>query len=256
MKTAVVTGSRRGIGLGILKALAQAGYHTVMTGLSAPEATTDLLQSLRAEGLSVEYFPCDISAPNDRSALLDFIRTQYPDIEVFVNNAGIAPKVRADLLETSEESFDTVLDTNLKGCFFLCQGIARIMIEARTRLGTSHVPRIINISSVSAFTSSVNRGEYCISKAGISMVTALFADRLAEYGIPVFEVQPGIILTDMTEGVRDKYQKLIDDGLVPWGRFGYPEDVARCVTAAASGQLDFSTGQVLHADGGFHLRRL
>ena len=254
-KIAVVTGSRRGIGLGILKALAREGYHTVMTGVSSAESTESLLRELRDEGLSVEYVKCDISSSSDRTALLSHIEENLGRLDLFVNNAGVAPKSRLDILETTEESFDAVMDTNLKGCFFLSQGAANLMIRCKREI-PGCMPRLVNISSISAFTSSVNRGEYCISKAGISMVTTLFADRLAAEGIPVFEVQPGIIMTDMTAGVQEKYQRLIDEGLVPWKRFGYPEDVAGCVLAAASGLLDFSTGQVLHADGGFHLRRL
>ena len=173
-----------------------------------------------------------------------------------VNNAGVAPNVRLDLLETTEESFDRLMGINLKGTFFMCQLAANTMIEMQQQGLEDYTPRIVNISSMSAYTSSVNRGEYCISKAGISMTTQLFADRLAEYGIPVFEVRPGIIQTDMTAGVSEKYQKLIEGGVTPIRRFGQPADVANCVAAAVSGLLDFATGQVLNADGGFHIRRL
>ena len=255
-KIAVITGSRRGIGLGILKALAKEGYHTIMTGVSSPESTEEILDGLQKENLSVEYVRCDSSVSDDRFSLLSYVEKKYGRLDILVNNAGIAPKKRLDVLDTTEESFDEVLDTNLKGTFFLCQIAANTMIRMLSQKIPEYSPRIINISSMSSYTSSVSRGEYCISKAGISMVTSLFADRLAEEEIPVFEVRPGIILTDMTTVVKEKYEKKIQEGLIPSGRFGYPEDVANCVLAAAKGFLDFSTGQVLNADGGFHIRRL
>lgn len=254
-KIAVVTGSRRGIGLGILKAFLQEGYHGIMTGVSSQEDTKEILKGLREQDFSVEYIRCDSACKEDRERLVEYVQEKYKRWDVLVNNAGVAPVSRMDILETTEKSYDHLLDTNLKATFFLCQTAANIMIAMREK-GCDYTPRIVNISSVSSYTSSVNRGEYCISKAGISMVTKLFADRLSEYGIPVFEVQPGIILTDMTEGVREKYEEKIRDGLIPWGRMGYPEDVANCVMAAAGGLLDFATGQILHADGGFHIRRL
>ena len=177
-------------------------------------------------------------------------------VDLLVNNAGVACEKRLDILETTEESFDRLLRINTKGTFFMCRLFARHMIEQKQK-DAEYVPRIVNISSVSAYTSSVSRGEYCISKAGISMVTKLFADRLAEYGIPVFEVRPGIIATDMTECVKEKYDRMIsEEGITPIRRWGTPEDVANCVLAAASGLLDFGTGTVLNADGGFHIRRL
>ena len=180
----------------------------------------------------------------------------FGGLDIFVNNAGIAPRVRADILETSEESFEEVLGVTLEGAFFMCQAGARAMIRMLENPPENYHPRIVNVSSLSAYAASVNRGEYCISKAGMSMVTTLFASRLAEYGIPVFEVRPGIIATDMTAGVLDNYKRRIAEGLTPIPRVGTPEDVANCVLAAAGGLLDFATGQVLNADGGFHLRRL
>ena len=174
-----------------------------------------------------------------------------------MNCAGVAPLERRDILDMTEESFDHVMNINLKGTFFLTQSIANQMMNILSANKIKdYTPRIINIGSISAYTSSVNRGEYCISKAGVSMITSLFADRLAAVGIPVFEVRPGIIETDMTAGVVEKYQNLIDNGLTPIKRLGQPKDVADCVWAAASGLLDFATGQVINADGGFHLRRL
>ncbi len=253
-KIALVTGSRRGIGLGIARALGNEGYFVVLSA-TAP-SDEEVVGRLSAEGIGCAYVACDISKTEDRARLLDQITEEYGRLDLLVNNAGVAPKIRLGILETTEESFDRLLDVNLKGTFFMCQQGANRMIAMQRQGLEDYRPRIVNISSVSAYASSVNRGEYCISKAGISMTTQLFADRLAEYGIPVFEVRPGIILTDMTAGVAEQYQKRIDEGVTPIRRFGQPEDVADCVLAAASGRLDFATGQVLNADGGFHIRRL
>lgn len=253
-KIALVTGSRRGIGLGIARALGHAGWFVVVSA-TAPQAD-ELVDELRAEGIDCVYRKCNIAEAADRAGILDWIDQTYGRLDLIVNNAGVAPSVRLDLLETTEESVDRLLDINLKGTFFMCQLAANRMIAMQGRGLDDYTPRIINICSMSAYTSSVNRGEYCISKAGLSMVTMLFADRLAEYGIPVFEVRPGIIRTDMTAGVTEKYEKLIAGGITPIKRFGTPEDVANCVLAAAGGLLDFATGQVLNADGGFHIRRL
>lgn len=255
-KVASVTGSRRGIGLGIAKALARSGYRVVLSGASSLESTQSVLDEFAKEGLEATYIQCDISDIQQGKALIQEIIARYGRLDLHVNNAGVAPKTRLDILETTEESFDYVLSVNLRGTFFLCQEAANAMLKLKEQGLEDYNPRIVNVSSMSAYTSSTNRGEYCISKAGISMVTQLFADRLAEFGIPVFEVRPGIIMTDMTAGVREKYQKLIDGGVTPIKRFGQPEDVANCVLAAASGLLDFATGQVLNADGGFHIRRL
>ena len=229
-KIAIVTGAARGIGLSIAENLKEYGYEVVSADLASE-------------------MPCDIANPADRQRLLDDSITRYGRVDLLVNNAGIAPATRADILETSVESFQRVLRVNLEGTFFMCQLFANQMVKQRAG-------RIINIASISSYTSSVNRGEYCISKAGVSMVTQLFADRLAEFDIGVFEIRPGIILTDMTEKVKDKYAKLIEEGLTPIKRFGQPQDIADAVLAIASGRLDFATGQVINADGGFHIRRL
>ena len=255
-KIAAVTGSRRGIGLAALRALAKEGYSAVMSGVTAEAETLPIINGLKDEGLDVCYIRCDISSNGDREAFIDAIIEKFGRLDVLVNNAGVAPKSRLDILETTEGSFDYVLNTNLKGTFFMCQKAANVMIALQKQGLEDYNPRIVNISSVSAYASSTNRGEYCVSKAGVSMVTQLFADRLAAFGIPVFEIRPGIIRTDMTEGVRDRYEKMIENGLTPIKRFGAPEDVANCVMAAVSGLLDFATGQVLNADGGFHIRRL
>jgi len=246
-KIAVVTGARRGIGFAIARALGLEGYITLLC--AASEEAGGALRQLRSENIACDYIKCDISCADDRDKLFSFIGSEYGRLDALVNNAGVAPLERVDLLQTSEESFIRVLDVNLKGTFFMCQQAANLMIK--TKGG-----RIVNISSISAYTSSVTRGEYCVSKAGVSMITQLFADRLAEYSIPVFEVRPGIIQTDMTAPVQKKYEDMIEAGLTPIKRMGTPEDVANCVLAACGGMLDFATGQVLNADGGFHIRRL
>ena len=252
---AVVTGSRRGIGLGIARALGRAGYRVFLSAVSDAGQAQDALDSLHGEGIHAEYVRCNIAKAEERAALIAAAE-RTGRFDLLVNNAGIAPRVRADILETSEESFEEVLGVNLEGAFFMCQAGARAMLRMLENPPENYHPRIVNVSSLSAYAASVNRGEYCISKAGVSMVTTLFASRLAEYGIPVFEVRPGIIAADMTAGVLDNYKRRIAEGLMPIPRVGTPEDVANCVLAAAGGLLDFATGQVLNADGGFHLRRL
>ena len=254
-KIAVVTGARRGIGLGISKELGLDGYYVVLAASS--QDAGEALEEMRKSNLASEYQKCDITNPLDREALIKGTCEKFGRLDVLVNNAGVAPKVRMDILETTEESYDHVMDTNARSTFFMCQLAANQMIKMKKNAALSgYSPRIINIASISSYTSSIMRGEYCVSKAAISMTTQLFADRLAEYNIPVFEVRPGIILTDMTKAVQEKYQKLIDEGLTPIKRFGTPKDVADCVLAACSGRLDFATGQMLNADGGFHMRRL
>lgn len=255
-KTAAVTGARRGIGYEIARQLGLAGYHVILSGISSAEDTEGIVGKLEQEGISAEYFPCNIAVREQRENFLHRIRETRGRLDLHVNNAGVAPETRMDLLRTTEESFVHVLDVNLKGTFFMTQAAANYMIELVEAGLPDYTPRIISISSVSSFASSVNRGEYCISKAGISMMTKLFADRLSEYKIPVFEIQPGIIRTDMTKPLTEKYEKMIAGGLTPIRRMGEPIDVAKCVLAAAGGSLDFATGQALHADGGFHIRRL
>lgn len=248
MKTALVTGSSRGIGRGIADLLQKNGYTVIYTG-TKPDRPADLPENRN-------YHPLNIGDSAQRQAVVEDVLHTFGRLDVLVNNAGVAPLERRDLLEMTEESFDRVLNVNLKGTLFMCQAAAKAMLACKEKLGQDYQPRIINIGSMSAYTSSISRGEYCISKAGIDMVTKLFADRLAGEGIPVFEVRPGIIDTDMTQVVHGKYQKLIDEGLLPIKRFGKPEDVAKMVLACCSGLLDYSAGQVLDADGGFALRRL
>ena len=244
MRVAFVTGSSRGIGRGIADLLRNHGWWVVYSGT----------RQERPENLpeDQDYLPCDISRKEDRQLALEHIVRRYGRIDLLVNNAGVAPLERRDILEMTEESFDRVMGINLKGTLFMCQLFAGEMIAERANV-SGWQPRIVNIGSMSAYTSSTSRGEYCISKAG---VTKLFADRLAAEGIPVFEVRPGIIDTDMTKVVHEKYDRLISEGLLPVKRFGAPEDVAKMVLACAEGLLDYSAGQVLDADGGFRLRRL
>ena len=252
-KVCIVTGSARGIGYETAKTLYKDGFSVVLSDILPEEEGRAKLEGFSED---CSYFRCDISSEEDRKSLFDRVTDKYKRLDLLVNNAGVAPKQRMDILETTQENFDGVLNINLRGTFFMCQRGANVMLGLQKKGLEDYNPRIINISSMSAYTSSVNRGEYCISKAGISMVTLLFADRLAEYGIPVFEVRPGIIRTDMTATVRDKYEKMIAEGVTPIRRFGLPSDVANCVSVLAGGKLDFSTGQVLNADGGFHIRRL
>lgn len=240
---AVVTGSNRGIGLAVVKRLIAAGYKCLIVARSE----TDEVKALVNEG-KADFIACDISDKNAREALKAKME-QQEKIDLLVNCAGVAPKIRRDMLEITEEDFDYVLNINQKGTFFVSQAAANIMKK-------QHSGRIVFISSLSSYTASVERAEYCISKASISMYTKLFAARLAEYGISVFEVSPGIIETDMTKCVKGKYETLIDGGLTPIKRMGQPDDVAAAVEAAASGKLDFCTGTVIQADGGFSVRRL
>jgi len=246
VKVAFVSGATRGIGRAIADRLHACGYQVLYSG-TRPERPADLPEDR-------DYIGCNIADSEQRKAAFEYIDKRYGRLDVLVNNAGVAPLVRQDILQMTEESFDRVLDINLKGTMFMCQLAANYMLAHKDKW--EEHPRIVNIGSISAYTSSTARGEYCISKAGLSMVTQLLADRLAAEGIPVFEVRPGIIATDMTEKVHDKYAKLIEGGLLPIPRFGEPDDVAKMVEACCSGLLDYAAGQVLNADGGFSLRRL
>ncbi|MGI6563307.1 MAG: 3-ketoacyl-ACP reductase [Clostridia bacterium] len=254
-KTAIVTGCTRGIGNAIASALAKEGYAVAGIGSSPEEKVKEGLDRIRQYQEDFLYVRGSITDPLIRERLLNETLHRFGRLDLLVNNAGIAPPVRLDILETTEESFDTVMEINLKAAFFMTQICAKSMIEAVGKL-PEYRPQIVNISSVSAYASSVNRGEYCISKAGLSMVTLLFADRLAEYGINVYEIRPGIIQTDMTSKVKEKYDKLIAEGITPIKRWGTPEDIADAVLVIASGKLGFVTGQVINVDGGFHIRRL
>lgn len=254
-KVVIITGGTRGIGFGIAKKMAEEGNTVAIMSRSSEEKVSNHLEELRSFGSPVLYYSGNLNSVDSRKMFCEMILKNFGRIDSLVNNAGVAPKERKDILEMTEDSYDFVMDINLKGTFFLTQRVANIMIE-KLKKGLKNRPKIINISSNSAYTASVNRGEYCISKAGISMVTRLFAARLAEWGINVYEIRPGITKTDMTNVVRDKYEKMIQQGLTPIRRWGYPEDVAKAVRAVCSGDFDFSTGEIINIDGGFHLRRL
>jgi len=254
-KIALVTGAGRGIGRGIAVALAKNGWAIAVNYRSNANAAAESAALIEKAGGSSLLVQADIAQKDDRQALLAKTLDRFGRIDLLVNNAGVAPKQRIDLLKTTEKSYDEVLAVNLKGPFFLTQQVAQHMIEM-VRKGVTESPKIINISSISAFTSSTNRAEYCLSKAGLSMMTKLFADRLAEFGISVFEIRPGIIETDMTGAVKEKYGKLIAEGLTPVPCWGKPQYVAKAVVAIAEGYFPFSTGEIFNVDGGFHLRRL
>ena len=254
-RVALVTGAARGIGNAIAAKLAKDGCAVAVMDVLDEQAVAENLEKIKSAHTPVIYCKGDITKAASRTEVLNTILREFGRIDILVNNAGVAPRVRMDLLETTEESMDFVLGINLKGTFFLTQLIANQMIAQRQTV-VEYAPAIINISSMSAYTSSTARGEYCISKAGVSMITTLFADRLAEQGIPVHEVRPGIIMTDMTSGVKAQYDALIESGLTPIKRWGQPEDIAKAVSALCSGQFSFSTGEIINVDGGFHLRRL
>lgn len=259
---ALVTGGSRGIGRGICVSLARAGFGVVINYASNAAAAEDCKRlctdaASDAKKVKFETVQADIAEPQGRARLIEFIQNRPGWIDVLVNNAGVAPKVRADLLEASEDSFDRLIAINLKGPYFLTQAVANYWLSQLQNLPSGRAkPRVINISSLSAYAASVNRGDYCVSKAGLSMATQLYAARLAEFGINVYEVRPGVIATDMTAGVQEKYDRMIAEGLTPIARWGAPEDVGRAVAAIAQGAFPFSTGEVINVDGGFHLRRL
>jgi NAD(P)-dependent dehydrogenase (short-subunit alcohol dehydrogenase family) len=280
MPTAIVTGASRGIGRGIAVALARAGFDVVVNYARNADAAREVAAEVESAGRRALPVQADVSVPADREKLVTETLRAWDRIDLLVNNAGVAPDVRADLLDATEQSFDRLININLKGPYFLTQLVAREMVRqeaegqrdngtAGLRGGNSSplvppslspsVPssKIINITSISAYTASVNRGDYCVAKAGLAMMTQLFAARLAEHGVNVYEVRPGVIETDMTGPVKAKYDKLIlEDDLTPIRRWGRPDDVARAVVAVATDLLPFSTGEVINVDGGFHLRRL
>jgi 3-oxoacyl-[acyl-carrier protein] reductase len=258
---AIVTGASRGIGKAIAQELSSLGnalvvnYFDFKDGQPDDTAAQQTQQEIIASGGVCEILRGDVSNPQDRQGLLGFTKEKFGRCNMLVNNAGVAPSKRMDILEATEDSYDRVMNINLKGPYFLTQLVANWMIELKEKTPEINC-RVCNTSSLSAYTSSPARGEYCLSKAGLSMMTKLYADRLAEYEIGVFEIRPGVIMTDMTSVVKDKYDKLIAEGLTPTKRWGYPEDIAKAVGAIAEGRLDFSTGQVINVDGGFHFRRL
>ena len=264
-KVALVTGGSRGIGFGIAEKLAAEKWHLVINGVRPESDVAEPLAKLRSHGIQVAYAPGDVGSAEGRAAILkvsrDFVasisslNSQPSSLNLLVNNAGVAPKVRYDLLETTEESYDRVLNTNLRGVFFLTQAVARDMVAAK-KANPDFSGTIVNITSISATVISINRGEYCIAKSGLSMLSQLFAVRLGPEGIPVYEVRPGVIKTDMTAGVTEKYDKLIANGLCVQPRWGLPDDVGRAVAGLARGDFPYSTGQVIMVDGGLTLPRL
>lgn len=243
---AIVTGGSRGIGKAIAEGLLKMNYSVIVTARNK-NAGIEELEKIYLD--KVLFVPCDISEDEDRKNLAFLAEKTFGKIDLLVNNAGVAPRERKDILEITPEDFDYLNNINLKGTFFVTQELTPLLIRNKNS-------RIVNISSMSAYTASVNRGEYCISKAGISMITKLFAARLAEYGVSVIEIRPGIIETEMTSKVKEKYENLISQGITPISRMGQPEDVAKCVISVAQGNLDFCTGTVIDCDGGFSVRRL
>lgn len=263
----LITGASRGLGRGIALELAKAGHDLVLNFASnrtaAGQTAADCLAAAKASGsvIHVEICQADISSTADRERLLAFARSKFGRLHMLVNNAGVAPTARADILEAGEESFDRLLGINVKGPYFLTQAVARWMIDQqnseRSEGSSAHQRRkIVTVTSISAYTASINRGDYCVAKAALSMLTPLFATRLAPHGINVYEIRPGIMATDMTAPVKTRYDQLIGDGLTPIRRWGTPEDVGKAVVAIALDLLPFSTGEVINVDGGFHLRAL
>ena len=255
LKVAIITGAGRGIGRGIAIHLARSGWTTVINDIGSPDPASETLELVRKEGSDGLVVMADITSAADRKKLLDATIKKYGRIDLLVNNAGIGPRKRMDMLEIGEESMNEVMAVNAVAPYFLTQIVAKKMIELISQKVVESA-KIVNIGSISSYTSSTSRAEYCISKAAAAMNTLLYADRLAGEGINVYEIRPGIIRTPLTETVKDKYDKLIAEGVTPIKRWGLPEDVARAVVAIAEGYFPFSTGQVYDVDGGFHIQRL
>jgi NAD(P)-dependent dehydrogenase (short-subunit alcohol dehydrogenase family) len=252
---ALITGGSRGIGLGIAQALVKQGYRVAINGVRAADQVVEPLKQLNAEGGEAIYCQGNVGSADDRRKIMEDIKAKWGQLNLLVNNAGVAPKERKDILEADEKSFDWLMGINLKGPYFLTQQAANWMIEQKIKNPKDSFS-IINISSVSATVVSVNRGEYCISKAGMSMSTKLWAARLGEFEIPVYEIQPGVIRTDMTAGVIEKYDKMIAAGLTLQRRWGQPEDLGKTVIALAEGMIPYATGQIIHTDGGMTIQTL
>ena len=254
-RAALVTGGTRGIGLGVARELARGGWDLLLSGLRPAADIAPTVEQLRSFGGRVGYVAADISQPDGRTAIVEEARARHGAMHALVNNAGRAPRVRADLIDATEDSFEEVLRTNLQGPYFLTQSIARDILQ-RAREEAGFRAAIVFVTSVSAEMASPSRGEYCVSKAGLAMAARLFAVRLAPAGIPVYDVRPGIIATDMTAAVKDAYDRRIADGLVPEGRWGQPDDVGRAVCSLLRGDMPYATGSVIHVDGGLSLPRL
>ena len=251
----LITGAGRGIGYGIAECLAKDGSDIVVCDVHEESAVAEAMNNLRKLGAKVLYCRADVTDAAARTRMLADIKAKFGRLNVLVNNAGVAPKVRADILEATEESFERLIKINLQGPYFLTQAVANWMIEQK-KADLSFKGYIINISSVSASVASVSRGEYCISKAGVNMATKLWAARLGEFDIPVYEIQPGIIKTDMTATVTAKYDKLISEGLLLQSRWGLPSDIGRAAAMMVRGDIAYSTGQVVMVDGGQTIQRL
>ena len=248
---ALVTGGARGIGLGIARALAASGWDLAIVGVRPPADVQGVVEELKSGGGRVQYVQADISDAQQRGRLVAEVAAGLGTPAALINNAGRAPRARADLLEATEESFEELIRINLQGPYFLTQAVANAMVADRVA-----ARGIVFITSVSAEMASINRGDYCVSKAGLSMAAKLFAVRLAAHGVPVFEVRPGIVATDMTAGVKEKYDQRIAEGLIPEARWGTPDDVGRVVAMLLSGEVTYSTGSVFHVDGGLTIPRL
>ena len=254
-KIALVTGGRRGIGLGIARSLAADGANIVIADICEEAEAAEAIEELEALGAKVLFVRTDISADADRRVLMDAIRASFGRLDALINNAGVAPTVRADILDAGEESFERLIRINLQGPYFLTQLAANWMIEQK-KADDAYTGSIVFITSVSATTASVNRGDYCISKAGLSMAVKLWAVRMAEFGVSVHEVRPGVIATDMTAAVKEKYDKMFAEGLALEARWGYPEDIGKAVAALVRGDIPYATGQVINIDGGMTIQTL
>lgn len=254
-KTALITGGTRGIGLGIAKKLAQEGIDLSLNGVRPESDVQEVLDELRQLGVRVEYFPGNIAEKADRERILKDVKAKFGVLNFLINNAGVAPRVRADVLEVAEEDFDHLMDINLRGTFFLTQAFANWMVDLKKADASSDFS-IVTITSVSARLASTNRAAYCMAKAGLSMMSQVFAVKLAEFGVPVFEIQPGVIETDMTEKVKEIYQERIQKGLTLEPRMGKPEDIGKIVASLIRGDLSYATGQIIAVDGGMMVGRL
>jgi 3-oxoacyl-[acyl-carrier protein] reductase len=254
-KAALITGGSRGIGLGVARRLAMSGYDVAINGRRDARDVVDAIQELEGLGAAVLYCPADVARRDDHERMLAVVEARFGRLDVLVNNAGVAPSVRADILEATDESFDRLIHINLRGPYFLTQAVAGWMIRQK-EAEVDFRGCIVNVSSISATVVSVDRGDYCISKAGVAMATRLWAARLAEFGIDVYEVRPGVIATDMTGPAKEKYDRLIAEGLCVERRWGVPDDVGKAVAMLARGDLPYATGQVLNVDGGLTLQRL
>jgi len=253
-RTTLVTGGSRGIGAGIVKSLVKTGFKVIIADLIEPEYL-DKYSEYFSNGTLV-YFKADIGSAEERNRIFEFCKDNAERLSLLVNNAGISVSKRQDMLLGEEASLDQLLNVNLKGPYFLTQAIAKWMIEEREYYGSDELPKIVNIASLTSYASAAYMAEYALSKSAVSMMTKLYADRLSEYGINVYEIRPGIIETNMTRPSKEKYDRFIEEGGLPISRWGMPDDIGKAVAGIASGLLPYSTGEVINVDGGYHLRRL